>query len=189
MEPNGNRQRGAQPPRGAARGCARRERAVTERPTGDPAAESRAALRQANEQLTAERLRIAALDQEKRALEDEIALMERSAGRRLLLTVRGAALRIGTTLAHPAWTIGSAARALAARPPLRDAHDGLRHLRRRALPLRPSPPIAQHSNQPAAMEAIRWIGPMTIRHVTYETLLCHPTSRIEYSVRVRPGAE
>lgn len=138
--------------------------------------------------LAAERIHVAALEQEARALEDEIALMERSAGRRLILGLRARAVRALSVAAHPAWTLGSATRALASRSPLHDVREGYRHLRRRTLPLRLAAPVLEETSQPPEVAAIRWIGPMTIRHRTIETLLCHPVSRVDYRVRVRGGA-
>ncbi len=112
-------------------------------------AEALARHREPTDQLAAERVRVAALEQEARALEDEIALMERSAGRRVILSVRAAAVRALSVAAHPAWTFGSAARALAARPPLRDVREGYRHLRRRSLPLRVAAPVLERTSQPS----------------------------------------
>jgi GT2 family glycosyltransferase len=151
-------------------------------------AEARTRRRDATDRLAAERIRVAALEQEARALADEIALMERSAGRRLLLSLRAAGVRVLSVAAHPVWTLGSATRALASLPPLRDVREGYRHLRRRSLPLRVAAPVLERTSQPPGVAAIRWIGPMTIRHTTFEALLCHPESRVEYRVRVRGGA-
>jgi GT2 family glycosyltransferase len=66
--------------------------------------------------------------------------------------------------------------------------EGYRHLRRRSLPLRVAAPVLEETSQPPGVPAIRWIGPMTIRHTTFEALLCHPASRVEYRVRVRGGS-
>jgi GT2 family glycosyltransferase len=160
---------------------------VTDERAPDVAA-ARTRRRDATDRLAAERIRVAALEQEARALADEIALMEGSAGRRLLLSLRAAAVRVLSVAAHPVWTLGSVTRAIVAQPPLRDVREGYRHLRRRSLPLRVTAPILEQTNQPPEVGAIRWIGPMTIRHATLETLLCHPASRVEYRVRVRGGA-
>ena len=78
-----------------------------------------------------ERLRLTGLEQESRALHDELELMESSAGRRLFLSFRGKAIRTALAVAHPAWTAGSAARRLAGRPPLRATAGALTHLRYR----------------------------------------------------------
>src|SRR5215212_4170103 len=66
--------------------------------------------------LAAERAQLAALEQESRALHDELALMERSAGRRMYLKFRGAAVRTVLAVGHPLWTAGSVVRGIAATP-------------------------------------------------------------------------
>ena len=136
-----------------------------------------------------ERLRIAALEQERRALEDNLSVMERSAGRRLFLRGRAALTRAISVVTHPIWTAGTASRAIAAGTPLPSARAAYRHLRWRTLPLRLSTPVARQTSQPAAVEAIRWIGPITIRHTTHEALLCHLTGCVDFSVQVRGEAE
>src|SRR6188474_242333 len=97
-----------------------------------------------------ERLRIAALEQERRALEDNLLVMERSAGRRLFLRGRAALTRAISVVTHPIWTAGTASRAIAAGTPLPSARAAYRHLRWRTLPLRLSTPVARQTSQPAA---------------------------------------
>src|SRR5260221_9605366 len=138
--------------------------------------------------LAAERTTLAALEQEERALEDTIALMEGSAGRRAYLSIREKVVNALTLTAHPVWTAGVAARAAAGRRPLRDVIGAFRHLRRRALPLRFSSPTVQRTDQAHEFVAIRWVGPVSVRRETFESLLCHPASLVEYRVRVRAGA-
>jgi GT2 family glycosyltransferase len=149
---------------------------------------ARALHRRALDRLAAERATLASLEQQVRALEDRIALMEGSAGRRAYLSFRQHVVNALTIVAHPAWTAGLAARAAAAHRPLRDVIGAFRHLRRRALPLRFSSPTVQRTDQTLEFAAIRWVGPVRIRHEVCESLLCHPTSLVEYRVRVRGGA-
>ena len=138
--------------------------------------------------LATERVRLTGLEQESRALHDELELMEGSAGRRLFLSFRGKAIRTALAFAHPAWTAGSAARRLAARPPLRATTGALTHLRYRSAPLRLAAPASQTSSHPADFQAIRWIGPMTIRHRSEEALLCHPHATITHQLSVPAGS-
>jgi GT2 family glycosyltransferase len=163
---------------------------VTAGPSPSSAVDAaRRQLREATDTLAGERVQLASLEQEARALKDEIALMEGSAGRRLFLNARARGVRLMSAVTHPLWTLGSIARRIAAKPPLRDARESYRHLRKRSLPLRLSAPVSQHTNQPPDVVAIQWVGPMTIRHVTFEALLCHPASRLEHRLRVRGGTE
>lgn len=138
--------------------------------------------------LALERRQLAALEHEARALQDEISLMERSEGRRLLLGARARAVDVATAARHPVWAARTLARAAAGRQPLRDAIVAIRHLRSRSLPLRFSAPAGHRTDQPSEAEAIRWVGPISIRGEVFEALLCHPSSTVEYRTRVRAGA-
>ncbi len=44
-----------------------------------------------------------------------------------------------------------------------------------------------HTDNPNPADAVRWLGPIDVAGQTREALFCHPTSRVEYSVAVRPG--
>ena len=149
---------------------------------------ARALQRHVAGRLAAERISLAALEQEARALQDLVSLMEHSSGRRLYLSAHAAAVNALSLARHPASAIGFATRAVAARRPLRNAIHAFRHLRRRALPLRFSAPTAQRTDQPHEVVAIRWAGRVSIRGEVFEALLCHPTSTAEYRARVRSGA-
>lgn len=135
-----------------------------------------------------ERIETAILEQDNRALHDELALMERSAGRRAYLTLRGAVVRGLLAARHPAWTAGSALRAAAATRVPSVAGTAVRHLLTRAFPLRLSTPVTERTDQPDDFPAIRWIGPTRIRHRVLEALLCHPASEVEYRVSVPSGS-
>lgn len=130
------------------------------------------------------RIDTAVLEQESRALHEALSLMERSAGRRLYLTFRGGVVRTLLAVRHPAWTAGSALRAAAATSVPSTARTALAHLGHRAFPLRLASPLAERTDQPDDFPAIRWIGATRIRHRTVEALLCHPTSAVDYRVRV-----
>ena len=126
--------------------------------------------------LSAERAQLAALEQESRGLHDTLALMERSAGRRLYLRFRAVAVRILLAIRHPVWTAVSLLRAIAATPAPAAARAAIRHLLHRAFPLRLVAPVAERTDQPEDFSAIRWIGPVSVRHEAMDALFCHPAS-------------
>lgn len=146
-----------------------------------------ALLQAARHRLQAARAEIAALEQERRALQDELALMESSTGRRAYLRARAGVLRTARVARHPLWTAGSVARKAASLGPLRTARTAFHYLRRRAFPLRLAAPAAKFTNQPSDVDAIRWIGRVSIRSRLHEALLCHPDSGVEYRVSAAPG--
>ena len=86
--------------------------------------------------------------------------------------------------ATPSGRPAAAARAAARPVDPRTVQTAVRHLRRRAFPLRLSPPVAERTDQPDDFAAIRWIGPTRIRHEVLESLLCHPSSAVHYRVNV-----
>ncbi len=143
--------------------------------------------------LASERLTLAALEEESRRLHDELALMERSAGRRLFLRVRESAMRVVRTVRHPLWTTGSGVRRIAAIPALATARHALHYVRRRSLLLRMVSPVSPLTPADAASSAdptrdVRWIGPITVRHDTREALFCHPTASVDYQMTVPSGS-
>jgi O-antigen biosynthesis protein len=138
--------------------------------------------------LAAERAQLAALEQESRGLHDELSLMERSAGRRMYLNVRGVALRTFLACRHPAWTAGSVLRGIGATPVPALVRNAIQHLRHRAFPLRLVAPLAERTDQPEDFSAIRWIGPVAVRHVSFEALFCHPASGIDYRASAPSGS-
>ena len=116
----------------------------------------------------------------------QLSLMERSAGRRMYLDFREAAVRALLAFRHPVWTVGSLPAALAAstRAPA-DARDSRPASSPPYLSARvSSPPVAERTDQPDDFTAIRWIGPTRIRHEVLESLLCHPSSAVHYRVNV-----
>ena len=138
----------------------------------------------AERRVAMERLTVAAMEQESRALHDEHALMESSAGRKLFLAVRGSIVRALLAVRHPIWTAGSVARRVSAHPSIKGGARALEHLRVRSSPLRLSSPIEERTDQPDDFAAIRWIGPIAIRSHAIEALLCHPNSAAVYRLSI-----
>ena len=132
----------------------------------------------------AERLAVAAMEQESRHLHDEHALMESSVGLRMFVAGRARVIRAAQAVAHPIWTAGSVARRATGVPAVASASRALTYLRFRSTPLRLSSPIAEQTDQPDDFPAIRWIGPISIRSRVLESLLCHPASSVEYRITV-----
>lgn len=142
-----------------------------------------------NERLASERRIVAAMEEESRRLHDELSTIERSAGRRLFLRVRGAVIRAASATRHPVFAAESAARRIASSPVLTFPLQSIRDLRRRTLPLRFT--LASSSSDaagPHSPQRLRWIGPVTVRHETAESLLCYPESSIEYRITVPRGS-
>lgn len=144
--------------------------------------------RAAEKRLAIERRRVAELEQESRQLHDDLALMERSRGRRLFLRVRGHIVRAALAARHPVWTAGSAARRITNLPGARLGARGVQHLTTRSFPLRLTSPAWQRAAHPDDFQAIRWIGPLTIRHTEHEALLCHPDAALVFRVTAPAGS-
>ena len=151
-------------------------------------AATRALALAAERRASMERRAVAAMEQESRALHDEHALMERSAGRRLFLKARAGIIRAAQGAAHPLWTINSGVRRAAARPSVQGAARALAYLRSRSSPLRLSSPLEERTDQPDDFPAIRWIGPIDVRSRALESLLCHPVSSVVYRVTAPAGS-
>ena len=122
------------------------------------------------------------------ALHDTLALMERSAGRRMYLRVRAGAVRILLAIRHPVWTAVSLLRAVAATRAPAAARAAIRHLLHRAFPLRLVAPVAERTDQPEDFSAIRWIGPVRVRHEAMDALFCHPASSVDYRASAPSGS-
>jgi O-antigen biosynthesis protein len=123
-----------------------------------------------------------------RRLRREFDLMTASSARRWLVTARQGASRAGQIVRHPFWTAGTVVRGLAAAPGPATARRAFDHLRRRTLPLRLSSPARRWTDSSDESIAIRWIGPFNLRHRTFEALLCHPPSGLEYRTKVPAGS-
>ena len=121
-------------------------------------------------------------------LHRELDEMSRSSGRRWLVAVRQSGTRAARAIRHPAWTTGTVVRGfLDTRGPA-TARRALAHLRRRSLPLRVSSPVRRWFAHGDESLAVRWIGPLNLRHQTLEALLCHPPAGVEYRVTVPAGS-
>lgn len=105
----------------------------------------------------------------------------------LAVTVRAALRRTAARVRHPFWSAGTVARSLGAIPSVARLRVAANHLVRRAHVLRVLTPARQWTDNPSAAEAIRWIGPLTLRHRTLEALFCQPNSGIEYRLCAIPG--
>jgi GT2 family glycosyltransferase len=149
------------------------------------AARVRAAIRSAIQRT---RMEVAAVEDDNRALHAEIALMDRSAGRRLFVSMRTAVDRAAATVRHPIWTLRGASARLGAIGPLAAAGTAATHLVTRAHLLRLLPPLRTWSDRPSVEEAVHWIGPLTVRHRAREALFCHPNSGIEFRLSAIPQA-
>jgi O-antigen biosynthesis protein len=121
-------------------------------------------------------------------LHRELREMTSSGERRFVISVRQGALRALRAVRHPLWTAGTIARGLAARPAPATAKRALDHLVRRALPLRLSAPTHRWAEGSDESIAIRWIGPVNLRHRVLEAMLCHPPAGLEYEIKVPAGA-
>ncbi len=120
-------------------------------------------------------------------LHRELARMTGSRGRHAFLRARASAVRAIKAVRHPLWTSGTVVRRLAASGPPSAARRALGYLVRRALPLRLTAPVRRwtHGTQPMdEMLAIRWVGPVNLRHEIREALFVHPPAGVEYRTRV-----
>ena len=114
--------------------------------------------------------------------------MATSGGRRWLVGIRHSGTRAARVIRHPLWTAGTVVRgALATKAPA-TARRALEHLRQRSLPLRLSSPARRWFEHGDETLAIRWIGPINLRHRSLEALLCHAPAGVEYKVVVPDGS-
>jgi len=131
---------------------------------------------------------LASAEATNRELHRELEQMTASGARRWLVGVRQSATRAANVVRHPLWTAGTVSRGLAARPVPATARRAVEYLRRRTFPLRLSSPSRRWSEGPDESVAIRWIGPVNLRHRVLEAMLCHPPAGLEYQVKVPAGA-
>src|SRR6188508_2666790 len=89
---------------------------------------------------------------------------------------------------HPLWSAGTLARRLGAIPGLVRLRAAASHLVRRAHLLRLIAPARQWTDNPDPAAAIRWIGPLTLRHRSLEAGVCHLFSGLEYRLCAMPGS-
>ncbi len=138
--------------------------------------------------IAAARMELAAAEDENRRLHAELSLMERSTGLRVLVRAREAAGDVALRIRHPLWSAGTLARRVIALRPVDAAARSAAHLLRRSHPLRLLAPVRSWTDRGSATEAVRWIGPLTIRHTGRQALFCHPNSGIEYRLTAMPGS-
>jgi GT2 family glycosyltransferase len=123
-------------------------------------------------------------EQTNQQLHRELDLMTGSPARRLAVTTRQGAMRVLRAIRHPLWTTGTLARGLTAAPVPATVTRAVTHVLRRSFPLRLSGPTRRWSSGADQSVAVRWVGPVNLRHRTREALLCHPPAGIEFRVSV-----
>jgi hypothetical protein len=123
-----------------------------------------------------------------RRLHRELDRMTGSNARRVLVGARAGVSRVGRALRHPFWTSGTLLRGAAATRGPATARRAVQYLVRRTFPLRLSSPARRWSEGADESIAMRWIGPMNLRHTVREALLCHPPAGLEYRARVPGGS-
>ncbi len=90
------------------------------------------------------------------------------------------ASRLSRLFRHPLWTTGTVVRGLAAMPGPATVRRAVSHLLSRVFPLRLTIPTRRWSEVADSGAAVRWAGPINLRHRTLEALLCLPPGGIEY---------
>jgi GT2 family glycosyltransferase len=155
----------------------------------DPAYERAEALRRRlRETLKDAQATLKDAEENNQRLHRELDAMTASNARRWLVGARQGASRAGRIIRHPLWTAGTVARGLAATSAPAAARRAFKHLRQRSLPLRLSSPSRRWTDSSEESIAIRWIGPINLRHRTFEALLCHPPAGLEYRIKAPAGS-
>ena len=114
--------------------------------------------------------------------------MTSSGARRWLVGIRHTGTRAARVVRHPVWTTGTVVRGLLAGRAPATARRAVNHLRQRSLPLRLSSPFRRWFEHGEESLAIRWIGPINLRHRSFEALLCHAPAGVEYRMTVPDGS-
>ena len=117
-------------------------------------------------------------------LHRELARMTSSRGRHAFVRARTGVARAVNAVRHPFWTAGTIVRGLAATPAPATARRAVSYLVRRMFPLRLTAPVRRWADGADDTIAIRWIGPVNLRHEIREALLVHPPAGVEYRTRV-----
>jgi GT2 family glycosyltransferase len=149
-----------------------------------PEAEPESSRRALARAVTVARLELAADEEENSRAHAELALIKRSAGLRLLGSLKPAAER----MRHPLWSGGTLARRALAQPVFSRSRAIGRRLLVRSQPLRILPSAHRWTDAHDQDEAIRWLGPLRIRHSVMDALLCQPDSGVEYQLAIVSGA-
>jgi GT2 family glycosyltransferase len=121
-------------------------------------------------------------------LHQQLERMKASAARRTLVSTRLGVRRIARAIQHPFWTAGTVMRGLVSSALPKTTLRAYGYLRRRTFPLRLTSPIHRAAQGANESLAIRWIGPVNLRHTTFEALLCHAPASVEYAVTVPAGS-
>ncbi|HEY7500978.1 MAG TPA: glycosyltransferase [Vicinamibacterales bacterium] len=158
------------------------------RETGEALARAEALRLRLRESLKEARRALTSAEEANQQLHRELNRMTASGGRRLLVGARTAATRATRAVRHPLWTTGTVVRGLASSRGPATARRALEYLVRRTFPLRLSAPARRWAEGPDESIAIRWVGPINLRHTVREALLCHPPAGVEYRARVPPGS-
>jgi GT2 family glycosyltransferase len=131
---------------------------------------------------------LASAEETNRALHRELDQMTASTARRWMVGARQTATRAARAVQHPLWTAGTVVRGIAATPGPATARRAFDHLVRRTFPLRLSAPVRRWSEGLDESVAIRWIGPVNLRHRIREAMLCHAPAGLEYQAQAPAGA-
>ena len=154
----------------------------------DPRAQANALRERLRDALAEAQAALTRAEDTNRRLHGELDRMATSGGRRWLVGLRHSGTRAARAIRHPLWTAGTVVRgALATKAPA-TARRALEHLRQRSLPLRLSSPARRWFEHGDETLAIRWIGPINLRHRSLEALLCHAPAGVEYKVVVPDGS-
>jgi O-antigen biosynthesis protein len=113
--------------------------------------------------------------------------MTMSSGRDRIAPRPQNASRAARALRHPLWTAGTFVRGLAAAPVPALLGRAVSHLRTRIFPLRLTIPHRRWADTDESL-AVRWAGPLNLRHRTLESLLCIPRAGIEYRTKAPAGS-
>jgi GT2 family glycosyltransferase len=158
------------------------------RPASDPRAAAAALRQRLRDALTEAQTALARAEETNQRLHRELDQMTASGGRRWLVGIRHSGTRAARAIRHPIWTTGTVVRGLLSTQAPATATRALNHLRRRFLPLRLSSPARRWFEHGDESLAIRWIGPVNIRHRSFEALLCHAPAGVEYRMTVPAGS-
>lgn len=96
--------------------------------------------------------------------------------------------RAEQVIRHPLWTAGTVLRGIAASPGPSVVVRALNHLLKRSFPLRLTVPSRRWADGADQSMAVRWAGPINLRHQTLEALLCLPPGGIEYRTKAPTGS-
>jgi GT2 family glycosyltransferase len=156
---------------------------MTARPDAAAALARAQALRdQLRDALATARASLADAEANNAALHRELERMTASRARQRLVRLRWMGTRAARAVRHPFWTAGTVLRGAAARGPAAAVQQIAAHALVRGIPLRQTAPVRRWADGADQTLALRWVGPINIRHRRVEALLCHPPAGVEYQV-------